>query len=464
MSFVTPRQAIKSGDSWASHLRATLVLGIPLVGAQLAQLAIHTTDMVIVGQLGAEKLAAMVLAGQFFYVLFLFGTGFSIAVVPMVANAYGRGDMTQTRRALRMGMWVAIAYFILMLPVFLSAETILLALGQDPSVSKAAGDYLTIAVWGLLPASLFYVLRGLVSAVGRAQIVLYITFVMLVVNAFLAYGLVLGRFGLPPIGMNGAAYAAVAVNTLSLVMIVVYVQVLQQTRAYEIFVRFWRPDWAALRDVLRLGFPISITLLAETMLFLAASLLMGTIGTIELAAHGIALQLASIAFMIPLGLSQVATVRIGIQHGKGDYPNLLRAALTVYLLAAGITFTGGVMFYLIPEVLAQPFLDRSVAGVDDVLRYAGVLVVVAGIFQLVDGVQAIAAGMLRGLKDARVPMIIALISYWPIGFGFALLSTFYFNMGGVGVWMGFVTGLSAAAVLLSIRFYRLVSREMQNLA
>jgi MATE family multidrug resistance protein len=276
--------------------------------------------------------------------------------------------------------------------------------------------------------------------------------------------LVLGRFGMPELGMNGAAYAAVAVNTLSLIMIVAYVQLLPQTRAYEIFVRFWRPDWAALRDVFRLGFPISITLLAETMLFLAASLLMGTIGTIELAAHGIALQLASIAFMIPLGLSQAATVRVGIEHGKGDYPNLLRAALTVYLVAAAITFTGGIIFFLIPEILAQPFLDRSVAGADEVLHYAGVLVVVAGIFQLVDGLQAVAAGMLRGLKDARVPMLIALFSYWPIGFGFALVSTFYFNLGGVGIWIGFVTGLSAAAVLLSIRFYRLVSREMQRAA
>lgn len=464
MSFVSPIEAIKSGDSWMSHLRATLILGIPLVGAQLAQLAIHTTDMVIVGQLGAEKLAAMVLAGQFFYVVFLFGTGFSIAVVPMVANAYGRGDMTQTRRSLRMGMWVAIAYFLMVLPAFIKSEAILLWLGQDAGVSKAAGDYLQIAGLGLLPASLFYVLRGLVSAIGRAQIVLYITFVMLIANAILAYGLVLGKLGMPQIGMNGAAYAAVAVNTLSLVLIVAYVQIIKQTKAYEIFVRFWRPDWAALRDVLRLGFPISITLLAETMLFLAASLLMGTIGTIELAAHGIALQLASIAFMIPLGLSQVATVRVGVEHGKGDFPNLLRAGVTVYLLSCAITFTGGILFYLFPAQLAQPFLDSSVEGAQDVLQYAVILVIIAGIFQLVDGVQAVAAGMLRGLKDARVPMIIALISYWPIGFGSALFATYYLDAGGIGIWVGFVTGLSAAAIMMSVRFYQLASREMKKMA
>src|SRR5690606_23208225 len=153
---------------------------------------------------------------------------------------------------------------------------------------------------------------------------------------------------------------------------------------------------------------------------------------------------------------------VGVEHGKGDYPNLLRAGVTVYLVAAAITFTGGIIFYLIPEVLAQPFLDRSVEGADHVLHYAGILVIIAGIFQLVDGIQAVAAGMLRGLKDARVPMIIALISYWPIGFGIAILSTFYFDLGGVGIWMGFVTGLSAAAIMLSMRFYKLVSQQMRN--
>lgn len=462
MSVQTPVQAIKSGDSWYSHFNATLALGIPLVGAQLAQLAIHTTDMVIVGRLGAEKLAAMVLAGQFFYVLFIFGTGFSVAVVPMVANAFGRGDVTSTRRSLRMGMWVAIVYWLVMMPLFIFAEYILLSLGQDPKVSKVAGDYLAIASYGMLPALLFYVLRGMVSAIGRAQIILYITIVMLVLNAILAYGLVLGKLGMPELGMNGAAYAAVFVNTLSLVLILIYVQMQPETRAYELFVRFWRADWGALWDVLRLGLPIGITILAETTLFLAASLLMGRIGTIELAAHGIALQLASIAFMIPLGLSQVATVRVGVAHGRNDYPNLLRAAATVYGVTCVITACGGILFAIIPEQLASVFLDSKSEEAVAVLAYAGTLVIIAGLFQLVDGIQAVAAGMLRGLKDARVPMILALISYWPIGFGLAVFSSYYLNMGGVGIWIGFLVGLTAASIMLSIRFYRLISREMQT--
>ncbi len=438
---------VPSGSgSWFSHFKATLVLGIPLIGAQLAQLGIHTTDMVIVGQLGAEKLAAMVLAGQFFFVVFIFGTGFSVAVVPMVAQAYGQGDATSARRSLRMGMWVAIAYWLLTLSIFMNAERILVALGQNPDVASLTGHYLAIAKFGLLPALLFYVLRGLVSAIGRAGIILYVTIIMLVMNGILAYALVFGHFGLPAMGMNGAAVVAVIVNAFSFIFIVAYVQTREETKKYELFVRFWRPDWHALFEVLRLGLPISITILAEVTLFAAASILMGQIGTVQLAAHGIALQLASIAFMIPLGLSQAATVRVGVARGQGDFKNLIRASIMIYAIACGIALCGGILFAAVPEFLA----------------YASSLVVIAGIFQLVDGIQAVTAGLLRGLKDARIPAMLALISYWPIGLALAWTMAFPLGFGGRGVWFGFVIGLSTAAVLLTIRFVLLVKREMKT--
>jgi len=233
----------KAANSWASHIRATLALGIPLIGAQLAQLGIHTTDVVIVGQLGAQSLAAMVIAGQFFFTIFIFGSGLSIAVVPMVAQAYGRGDVVSVRRSLRMGMWAAIAYALLAMPLFFNAERILLALGQKPEVATLAAGYVMIVQFGLLPALLFAVLRALVSAIGRAGIVLYVTVGVLVMNGFLAYGLVLGHFGLPALGMTGAAIVAVCVQWASFLAMVVYIQTREQTRKYELFVRFWRPDW-----------------------------------------------------------------------------------------------------------------------------------------------------------------------------------------------------------------------------
>ncbi len=446
----------REDNGWGTHFRATFSLGIPLIGAQLAQLGIHTTDVVILGRLGAAHLAAIVLSAQFFFTVFILGSGFANAVMPMVAQAYGRGDAVSVRRAVRMGMWVALAYSALMIPLFYNVEAILLYAGQKPDVAALAGSYLKIAQWGMAPGLLFMTLRGLVSAHGRAGIVLYVTIVILTVNAVFAYALVLGHFGLPALGMEGAAIVSLCVNLLSFVLLTAYIQSRPEMRRYELFVRFWKPDWGALREVVHLGLPIGLTMLAEVGLFTGASLLMGNIGTLQLAAHGIALQLASIAFMIPLGLAQAGTVRVGVAHGRGDRLGVVRAALAVLVIAAVIAVSGGVLFALVPTTLASIFLDKAGADSAAVLAIAGPFVVIAGIFQLVDGLQAIAAGLLRGLKDTRIPMVLALISYWPIGFFCAWVFAFPAGFGGIGVWFGFLSGLAAAAVLLNWRFYKLV--------
>ena len=448
----------REDNGWRTHFRATFSLGVPLIGAQLAQLGIHTTDVVILGRLGAAHLAAIVLSAQFFFTVFILGSGFANAVMPMVAQAYGRGDAVSVRRAVRMGMWVALAYSALMIPLFYNAEAILLYAGQKPEVAALAGSYLKIAQWGMAPGLLFMTLRGLVSAHGRAGIVLYVTIVILSVNAFFAYALVLGHFGFPALGMEGAAIVSFCVNLLSFLLITAYIQSRPDMRRYELFVRFWKPDWGALREVVHLGLPIGLTMLAEVGLFTGASLLMGNIGTLQLAAHGIALQLASIAFMIPLGLAQAGTVRVGVAHGRGDRLGVVRAALAVLMIAAVIAVSGGILFALVPTTLASVFLDKAGADSAAVLAIAGPFVVVAGIFQLVDGLQAIAAGLLRGLKDTRIPMVLALISYWPIGFFCAWFFAFPAGFGGIGVWFGFLGGLAAAAILLNWRFYRLVRR------
>lgn len=451
-------------NSWGSHFRATLALGIPLIGAQLAQLGIHTTDVVILGRLGATHLAAIVLAGQFFFTLFIFGSGFATAVIPMVAQAYGRGDVVSVRRSVRMGMWVVLLYSIVTFPLFSYAGDILLFADQKPEVAALAHDYLAIAHWGMPPALLFMTLRGLVSAHGKAGIIMTITLIILVVNAIFAYALVLGHFGLPALGMKGAAYVSAGVNLLSFVLMVAYVQSRPELRRYELFVRFWRPDWQAFVEVLHLGLPISLTVIAEVSLFTVASLLMGAIGTIELAAHGIALQLASIAFMFPYGLAQAATVRVGVAHGRNDHLGVVRASIAVLVVATAIAITGTTLFAIAAVQLAGIFLDRHSSEAAAVLAYAGPLVIIAGIFQLVDGLQAIAAGLLRGLKDTRVPMVLAMIAYWPIGFGCALLFAFPLGFGGIGVWFGFLGGLAAAAVMLCWRYYVLLRREGRSAA
>jgi len=462
MAEIAERETVVAMDNgWRRHFVETLSLGLPLIGAQLAQNGIHVTDIVIIGRIGTNELAAMVLAAQFYFTIFIFGSGFAAAVVPLAAQAFARGDVQQVRRAVRMGLWVVFAFSALVMPLVYLSEPILIALGQDPHVSKLAASYLHIGGWGMFPALGFMVLRSFLSAVGRAGFVLYVTLIVLVVNAVFAYALVLGHFGMPAFGLQGAAAVALGVNILSLVLTIWYVEAKAELRRFEIFVRFWRMDWHVLKEVFNLGAPIGFTILAEVSLFTVASLLMGWIGTAELAAHGIALQCASLAFMIPLGLAQAATVRVGVAAGANDRLALIRASSVVVVISAGIAVFGGLMFAMFPSFFAGLFLDRTKEDAAAVLGFATTFVVVAGIFQLVDGLQAIGAGLLRGIKDTRIPMLLALISYWGIGFVLAYVLAFPLEFGGIGIWLGFVFGLLAATVLLLGRFALLV-RRMPN--
>lgn len=449
-------------NSWTSHMRATLLLGFPLVGAQLAQMAIHTTDVILVGWLGTTELASVVIATQLFFITFIFGSGFTSAIVPLVAQALGHNDPIGVRRSVRMGLWVVLAYCALVAPLLWFSEPILLALGQAPDVAANAQSYLRVSQWGMFPALGFFAIRSFVSGLEKGGIILFVTLGMFAINLVVAYLLIFGHFGAPQLGLHGAAVASVCANLTGFVFIVAYVRIQPATRAYEIFVRFWRPDWGMIREVVALGLPISFTILAETSLFAAAALLMGMIGKLELAAHGIALQLASIAFMIPLGLAQVATVRVGLANGRGDLLGVKRAAVAVFAIGIAFTAVGGVFFAVIPRFFGRLFLDTSKADAATVLELAAPLIVIAGAFQLVDGLQAVGAGILRGVKDTTIPMILALIAYWPIGFVCAWVFAFPLGFKGQGVWFGFVLGLAAAALFLCARFLILLRKQNET--
>ena len=452
-------QALKTGGSWSRHLADTALLGAPLIGAQIAQLAINTTDVLIISQLGTTDLAAIVLASQFFFTIFILGSGFSTAAIPLATHALAVGDERGVRRAIRMGMWASLAFSILCIPLFLYSEPILLALGQKPDVAAFAASYLHIAGFGIIPALQFMVLRSFLSALKRAGIILYVTVAVLVLNAVFAYAFVLGHFGMPAFGMHAAAYVAAGVNLFGFVAAVVYIERVPMLAAYGLFTRFWRPDWQALGEVVRLGIPVGLMVLAEVSLFTVASLMMGWIGTVELAAHGIALQFASMSFMVPLGLAQAATVRVGLAAGAGKRVDVMRAGGAAVLLATGFALASCILFIVERESLARLFVDPASSNAAELIATAGPFIIVAGAFQLFDGLQAIGAGLARGLKDSTVPMVLAIASYWGIGFTSAYLLAFPLGFGGIGIWYGFMLGLAAASVALNGRFYYLASRN-----
>lgn len=447
----TPRER---GDeiSFAQHLLQTLVLGLPLAGAQLAQMSINVTDTALIGRLGPEPLAAAVLAAQAFFLVWMFGAGFAQAVMPVAAAAAGRGDVRGIRRSVRMGLWVVLLYGALVMAPLWHTEAILLALGQEPRVSALAGSFMRILQWSMFPALLLVTLRSYLGVLGRANVILAITVFGAILNGALDVVLIFGHFGAPALGMIGAAYASVFANLAMGLIVILYTWKAPGLAAHELYVRFWRPDWPAFVEVLRLGWPISTTIVAEVGLFAAASILMGWLGTVQLAAHGIALQLASIAFMIPLGLSSAGTIRVGHAFGAQDWTGIGRAGTAALLLAIGAASVGALLFWTIPEVLISLYLDRGDPDAAAVLAFGAPLLFVAAAFQFVDGLQVVASSLLRGLKDTRVPMLIALFSYWVIGMPVAYILAFKLGFGGPGVWIGLASGLLMAAVLMTWRF------------
>ena len=271
-----------------SHARALLVLGLPLIGSHVAQFILHLTDTVMLGWYGILPLAAGVLGGSSFFTVFIMGSGFAKAVMPMVASANATGDERQVRRLARMGLWLSTLFAALTYPVFWWSGPILLALGQEPEVASLAQDYLRIAGLGMGPALLVMVLKSYLAALERTQVVLWITVAAAAINAALNWALIFGHWGAPELGVQGSAIATISVQLASLAMIGVYAASLPSLAKYHLFQRFWRPDWPGFRAVFRLGWPMGLTALAESGLFQASALMMGWIGTTALAAHGIA--------------------------------------------------------------------------------------------------------------------------------------------------------------------------------
>lgn len=438
--------------SWRTHLTQTLSLSVPLVGIQLAQAAIGITDTLMVGRLGAAELAALALATTFFFTLFIVGLGLTQAVLPLAAEARGAEDPIMLRRAIRMGFWVAGGYTVIAIAILFNTEAILLFAGQSPETVFYASGYISIAKWALLPMLLFMNLRAFYTVLDCANIMFAINIAGVLANILLNYMFIFGNWGAPALGVEGAAVATLGTATVTLAGMVLLSLRDKRMKDYDIYGRFWRVDVEILRQIIRLGIPIGMTLLAEVGLFAVATILIGRIGTLELAAHGIILQLATLSFMVPLGFSNVATTRVALAYGRRNREDLRRAAYVTVFLAVGFMSTAALIFLTIPDVLISLFLDASGEDTAAVIALAVPYLFFAALFQLADGTQVVAAGALRGMQDTRVPMLFAIFSYWIAGLGTGYVLAFPLGLEGVGIWIGLALGLTLAAVLLLARF------------
>jgi len=432
-----------------------LRLALPLVLGQLSAVGMNVVDAVLAGHLDAHTLAAVAVGTSIWALAIVTAVGVMMALPPSVAQLNGAGRHEDIGPLFRQAVWLALALGLgLAVATALLGPRLVVLIGVDPALVADTRLFLQAIAFGAPALTLYFGLRGLSEGLGVTRPTLYFGLLGLALLGPLGYVLMYGRFGVPRLGAFGSGIATALVLWLQVAAFAVYVRMHPRYRALAPFARMERPDPRALREFLRIGVPMGVTLLMEASLFVAVALALGTLGTDIVASHQIALNVASIAFMVPLGLAMASTVRVGHAVGRGDMAAVRRAGWVGMLLTLVTQALSASLLLLLPGWIAGLYTgDAAVAAL------AAQLLVLAGLFQFSDGLQVAANGALRGLKDTRIPMFITLFAYWMVGMPVGWWLAFHQGLGARGMWMGLIAGLGVAAVLLPWRFWRLTRRS-----
>ena len=446
------RQARVDTAPWLKELRATLALAWPLILASLTQQVIHATDIILMGRLGEVPLAATTLALNLAFVFNVLLLGLLLAASPMMATALGQRSnaVRDVRRTFRAGMWLLI---LSMPPYWLALwnlAPIMRAFGQTSELAEAGQSFMRAYMWCTAPWLLFQLLRNFVAALERPNLVMWLSMGAIVLNGFLGWALIFGKFGLPALGIVGGGLGSTLTWLIVCAAMIFAVRKDRQFRRFHLFGRWWRHDWERMVTMVRLGWPIGLSLSLEVGVFALAAYFMGWISTAAVAAHAIAIQFAALTFMIPVGISQAVTVRVSRALGSGDKAGIARAGWTAWWLGIVFMAIAALFMWLYPREIVSLFLGPDASP--SVGSLAVSFLAVAAAFQIVDGAQVIGAGMLRGLHDTRWPLIFSLAGYWGVGLGVGTWLAFGAKWQGVGLWVGLASGLAVVAALVIARW------------
>ena len=441
--------------SWRQEARTLAKFTAPIAAGFLAEMAMNFSDTLIIGRVvGGIALGAVSLSAHVLFSLLMACMGVISVVGAFAAQSHGAGDASALARNIRQGFWVATMLSLPAMVVGWYLPAILRWLGQDAQVVAIADDYLKGLVWCFLPYMWFTVLRNFVTALHRTVSTMVITIAAIGINLALVYSLVTGAFGLPSLGVRGAGYGTSLVSLGMFIALAVHVATAKGLREYRIFEGVFHFDAALCGRIFRVGLPAGGMSTAEAGLFLTVQLLVGTLGVIALAANQIAFTFLTIVFMIPAALSQAATARVGFGLGSGNLAAARRSGLVALGLSTAYMAVMGILMWVNPEAAVSIFLDPDDPAAAEVLPLAASLIVIAAVYQIVDGAQIIAMGALRGLNDTMVPFMLGLLGYWVIGMSGGYFFGFVLGHGAIGVWWGLALGLAASASLLTWRFHR----------
>ena len=425
-------------------LEAMLRLAVPVVVVQVGMMLLGVVDTMVVGRLSSEALAAVALGHVAIVAVSSFGIGMLLALDPLVAQAVGAGDTVAVRRSVQRGLLIAIGLMVPSILLLLPGEAILTFFHQPPEVIPVAAAYIRICIPGLLPFYGFVVLRQSLQAMEMLRPIVLTIVVVNLFNLVADWVLVYGVGPVPQLGPIGSAWATTAARTLLFVVLFVVARKELGPLLNRLDRKAFR--WGPLWNLVRLGTPIGFQVQLEIIAFAVIALLMGGFGTVQMAAHQVAINLASLTFMVPLGVGSAAAVRVGQAIGAGDSDGARRAAASSLLIGAGFMSLMAAIFIGAPRLLATAY-----TSVEGVVALAAALIPIAGYFQIFDGLQVVSAGALRGAGDTRAPLVVNILGFWFIGLPTSLLLGFRLGFGPQGLWWGFVAGLGAVAVFLLAR-------------
>jgi multidrug resistance protein, MATE family len=460
MSAASKLQGAAASSGWLKReLGATFALSWPIVLANVAINVMNLTDLMMLGWLSPRALAAGALGFNIYLPPFLLGSGIVAALSPIAAAKIGAGETGDgLKRATHQALLTALFIALITWVGLWQTTRILLAMGEEPGLAADAGTYMRAFQWSLAPSLLFFAVRSAFFALERPRPTLIAGIAAAAFNALANYALIFGKFGMPALGIMGSGLATTLAQTLMLALLIALSLIDPRMRRLRLFMLPWLPAWRELAALWRLGLPIGLTIMAEVGVFSASTLVVGLIGASALEGHAIALQIASFAFMVPLGLGQAATVRVGQAFGARDPVAVARAGWSAFGVTLAFALLSAMTMIAAPRLLIAPFIDIETPANTATVALAVTLLRIAAIFQIFDASQATLANMLRGLHDSRWPLVIALLGYWAVGAPLGVALGFATPLGVVGVWIGLATGLANVAVLLLARWIGSVRR------
>ena len=426
--------------------RTTIRLAIPLIVGQLGQMLISLSDTLMLGWLGVTELAACSFANTLIYLPMMFGIGMSMAVSIRVSQARGANDPPAARAALRHGLYITLALGLLTLATAFALLPFLGMFKQDPKIIAIVPDFFLILAASMIPAMASMTVKNHADAMNRPWPVFWISMGGVALNIALNWILIFGKLGMPALGLEGAAVATLIARTASLAGMIFWCVRDPGLKEWIPIHWFRVPDWSAVKDLVATGFPASMHLLAEVSAFVAATLIIGNMGEAALASHQVAIQCAATIFMIPLGISMALTVRIGEAFGAKNQAVMRPIMASGWMMGVAFTILSASSFVIFNHELAGVFIDDA-----QVLEVAAALLIVAAAFQFCDSLQIIAAGVLRGLDDVKIPAWIAFWAYWVVSIPLGWILAVKLGMGVTGMWWGITLGLTITAVMLGSR-------------